>query len=144
MVGPELVHFDVSALTGLLRKLENRGRDVSKLTPLVAEILVTAVEDEFDTEGHGAWPPLAESTIAARRGGGGGAKMLQDTSVLAGSIRPDFGDDFGAAATDVPYAIFHVSSAPRKKIPERNFLNVLHEETLLEIEDVLVAELVSR
>ena len=135
----ELVELDVSELSGLLEKFARRGRSFREITPQVAEILVTAVDDEFDTEGQssGGWAPLAPSTVAGRRKGGLGAKILQDSSNLVGNIRPDYGSDYGEAATDVPYAIFHVSSAPRKKLPKRDFLAVDRPDVLEEIANVL-------
>lgn len=140
--GNELVQLDMSDMQRLLRQLEGRGKHLAPVLPAIADILVTAVEDQFDSEGQGRWPPLAASTVAGRRMGGAGHKILQDTGVLAGSVRPDHGSDWAAAATDVSYAIFHVSSAPRKKIPKRDFLAVDTEDTLREVEDVLVAYLV--
>lgn len=199
--------------------------DFSPVMKVIAEQLVAAVGDEFDTSGHGKWPPLAASTLgrgkwtgppkvgskrhakamvayyeakgsgandktaqaAARKAGGmkfrtrgdsfadadrvgsdrhtetrtayyeavGNGKtheeavdaahraaqrggILQDTGALAGSIRGESGPDFALATTDKFYAVFHVSSAPRKIIPLRDFFDVpddVYEEatnTLLE------------
>lgn len=136
----ELVEIDVRELQALINEFERRGKSFSRITPTVASILTTAVEDEFNTEGHGQWPPLSAATVAKRRGTT--AMILQDTGNLAGSMRPDHGSDWGAAATDVPYAIFHVSSAPRSKIPLRDFLAVDTPDVLDEIGDLLAYELV--
>lgn len=185
--------------------------DFRPIMDVIAEQLVAAVSEEFDTSGHGKWPPLAASTLArgkwtpapkagskreakakaayyeargaggsegqalaaARRAGGmkykrrgrafaeadrvgstrhaetiaayyeargaGGTQeeatkaahkaaqrggILQDTGALAGSIRGESGPDFALATTDKFYAIFHVSSAPRRIIPLRDFFDV--------------------
>jgi phage gpG-like protein len=185
--------------------------DFRPVMKVVAEQLVAAVEEEFDTSGHGKWPPLAASTLgkgkwtgppkvgskrhakamaafyeargagasdreaqaAMRKAGGvryvrrgrafadadrvGSAKhdqtraayyeaigegkdhaealvsanraaqhggILQDTGALAGSIRGESGPDFALATTDKFYAVYHVSSAPRRIIPLRDFFDV--------------------
>ena len=138
------VEIDMSRFVEMLRRWEKKGHELRRITPTVAAILVTAVEDEFNTEGAstGGWPPLAASTLARRRGTS--AKILQDTGVLAGSIRPDYGSDWGAAATDVPYAIYHVSDAPRTKIPKRDFMAVDTPDVMRELEDVFAEWLVER
>jgi phage gpG-like protein len=117
-------HFDVTLdatdLVKQIRAFEKRGGDLSPTMAIIAEDLVSAVSDEFDTEGHGKWPALAESTLASRRRRGKGAKILQDTGRWAGSHQPQHGTDWAEAASDVEYAIYHVSDAPRSVIPYRS------------------------
>lgn len=154
--------LDVTALGKILKKLGAKPADLTPTMEVVSEMLVTAVGDEFNTAGHGKWPPLAESTLRKRRGGGpdmsvGGdaesraraayyesagrgeepeqsivharrasqsGMILQDTGALAGSIHGEHGPDFALATTDKFYAVFHVSDAPRKIIPLRNFFDI--------------------
>ena len=87
---------------------------------IVAEMLVTRVDDEYETAGHGTWDPLAESTLRKRRRKGRGAQILKDTGRAAGSTHGEHSDEHAAAYTDVAYMIFHASSAPRRIIPYRN------------------------
>ena len=70
---------------------------------VAAEMLVAEVNDKFQSGGPG-WPPLAESTLARRRGSV--AQILVDTGRLAGSIHGVHGADFAEAATDVSYAVY--------------------------------------
>ena len=134
---PLEVNFD---FTGLVRILKSkRDVDFSGTMAVIAEDLVSAVHDEFDTAGHGKWAPLAESTIANRRhgGGGGDALVLQDTGRLYASIQPDSGADYAKASTDVSYAIYHVSKEARHKIPLRDFFD-LPEEVYEHAQDTIV------
>lgn len=114
------VDVDTTGLEAEIKRFEKRGGDLSQVMSTVAEHLVAAVSDRFEAEGDGQWPPLAPATIAARRKGGRGAKILQDTGRWAGSHRAYFGRDFAEAASDTSYAIYHVSKAPRKRVPYRS------------------------
>jgi phage gpG-like protein len=133
MAEHESVAVDVRELRTVLAELTRNAQNLPDLMPSIAEALVAAVQSEFETEGRGAWPPLAPSTIAARRGGGGGAKILQDTGLFAGSITPAFGPDWAQAFTNVPYAIFHTSDKPRTKIPYRNPFDIDEAAVLEEV-----------
>jgi len=115
------VKLDYSELKTLFQDFE---RDIhaglANVMPVAAEMLVSAVQEEFDTEGHGMWPDLSPLTLQRRRKEGRGAKILQDTGRAAGSITPMHGEDFAMAFTNVPYMVFHTSDQPRSKIPLRN------------------------
>lgn len=54
----------------------------------------------------------------------GNPKLLQDTGVLIGSLTPYTSDDIIEVYTNVRYAKYHVSHAPRKKIPLRDFFDI--------------------
>jgi phage gpG-like protein len=54
----------------------------------------------------------------------GNPKLLQDTGNLVGSLRPEYADDFVEVYTNVPYAKYHVSPEPRRKIPLRDFFDI--------------------
>lgn len=112
------VDVDVTGLEQQLKKLERRGGDLSPTMAIVAEMLVAGVSDEFETEGRGRWPGLADSTLRSRRGST--AKILQDSGIFAGSIEPTSGPTWAEAGTGVDYAIHHVYGAPGANIPQRN------------------------
>jgi len=115
------VTSDGSQLAAVLNGIRlSADRDLSAAMSIIAEDLVTAVSDEFDSAGNGKWPGLAESTLRKRRLEGRGAQILQDTGRFAASIAPDAGALFAEASTDVEYAVYHVSDAPRRVIPLRN------------------------
>ena len=124
------VKVDGSKLVKLLRRFERAGGDLTPAMQVIAEQLVSAVNDEFESAGRGRWPALEASTIARRRKKGRGAQILKDTGRLAASIRGDAGSDWAMAATDVGYAVYHVSHEPRRVIPLRNFFDV--PETVIE------------
>ena len=117
---------DITDLLDVLAGMEERAGDLSQPMALVAEDLVSRVNDKFESGGPG-WAALADSTLRQRRKAGRGAQILKDTGRLAGSIEPDSGSDYAEAATDVEYAVYHVSDEPREKIPKRDFMDVLDD-----------------
>lgn len=114
-----------AALRRILSQWREAGGDLTSTMEIVAETLVSAVSDEFHTEGRGRWPKLAESTLRKRRGTE--AQILQDTGRFAGSIQAEAGPDWAEASTDVSYASYHVSDEPRFVIPLRNPFDVPDE-----------------
>jgi phage gpG-like protein len=123
------VTYDASAVPEALQEFLGRGGNLQTVTEVVALDLVAAVEANFEGErGHkqGAWPDLADSTIASMsdRRGESAYKLLQDNGVLAGSIEPHHEGTTAEAFTNVPYAKYHVSPEPREIIPLRDFLDV--------------------
>ena len=119
---PDDVVVATAELALLTRSFERRGKNLGAITPVIAEMLVTAVHDVFEAEGPG-WPPMAESTKAKRRGRSG-HKLLQDSGNLITSVHGEHGPDWAMAATNVPYVRYHVSDAPRTVIPYRNPFDV--------------------
>lgn len=115
------VSVDAGELSALLDRRQRRFGDLSAPLAVVADMLVAGVSDKFDQQGPG-WPPLAPSTLAKRRGSV--AQILSDTGRLAASIHGEAGPDFAEASTSVGYAVYHVSSAPRTKIPLRDFFDL--------------------
>lgn len=122
-------------LTAYVRRLD--GLDMS----ILSEGLITAIDDEIQTEGHGDWEDFAESTLKRhprRRGG----QLLQDTGLLAqiqespGSPGPDWVE----VESPAPYAIFHVSQDPREIIPLRDFLDIDMETVLDGLGDDVLSE----
>ena len=70
-------------------------------------------------------------------------KILQDTGNLVGSITPDFDERSWEAYTNVPYARYHVSRAPRRKIPLRDFFDIDQERFMDEVTDVILTAIVT-
>ena len=66
-------------------------------------------------------------------------KILQDTGVLVGSITPASSDRYVEAYTGVRYAKFHVSKAPRRVIPLRDFFAIDEREFYAEAAEILLA-----
>ena len=136
------VRAETDAVAKLLKKYRAKGGDLSTTMAIVAETLVAAVSDEFESGGRGRWAPLAPSTLAARREKGTGAQILKDSGVFAASIQPDHGPFFAEAATDVPYAKYHVSDAARSLIPLRNPFDV-PDAVLDECTEIIVNDMAS-
>lgn len=113
---------DLSAIHKRLDALGQRVRDFSPITPVISEILVAAVDDRWESAGDGQWPPLAPSTVARRRGSS--AQILKDTGRAAASVRGEHDHESASAVTDVSYMVYHVSDAPRTRIPLRNPFDV--------------------
>ena len=126
---------DVSELVREWKALERRTTDLSAVTPVLAEILVGAVNDEWDSAGRGRWPGLAPSTIARRRGSS--TQILKDTGRAAGSVRGESDSTSASAVTDTAYMIYHVSDEARTRLPLRNPFDVL-DVAMPEIEDVVL------
>lgn len=145
--GGTLVDLDTSELTRALAQLEAAGADVAAETMTVlAEILVSAVHETFEREGavggRQKWPDLAESTKRkrAKRQSSGVFTILQDTGILAGSIMPYSDQTVAEAFTNVPYAGYHTSAAPRQKIPLRDFTDIDFERVQNEAVEVILAQ----
>lgn len=128
---------DMADVMRAIGELEGNARDLSEPMAIIAESLVSRVNDKFESGGPG-WAPLAASTIASRRKSGKGAQILKDTGRLAGSIEAFSGGDYAEAATDVEYAIYHVSDEPREKIPKRDFFDVLTDDVMDEAAETLI------
>ena len=145
--GGSFADLDSSELFRALDKLQAAGADVAAETmPVLAEILVSAVHEVFEREGAVAgkprWPELAESTkrIRAKRQGSGEFKILQDRGILVGSIMPHAEQSLAEAFTNVPYAGYHISDAPRRKIPKRDFTDIDFDKAQTEAIDVILAQ----
>jgi phage gpG-like protein len=154
----ETVRVDFSELLGVADDLTRNTRDVPRLMNVIAEALVSEVQENFMREGatggRPKWPDLADSTKRKRRKGPGrrrGApategnfKILQDRGILAGSIYPDTGDVYAEAYTNVPYAVFHISPEPRRIIPLRDFFAIDEQAFTAEVTSIVLETLISR
>ena len=121
MGSERVVTLDDRELIAALSGFVDRAEDLSEPMAVIAESMVAAVQDKFEQGGPG-WPDLAESTKQQRRGSE--YQILVDTGVLSGSIAGESGKDYAEAATSVEYAVYHVSSEPRSKIPLRDFFDL--------------------
>lgn len=96
--------------------------DLEPLWELVKPIAASVEEEQFATQGEGAWPALSESTLAEKEAGGWPADPLVRTGSLKDSLTdPGLAADTGPRhmvyGTDVPYAIFHQEGTSR--MPQR-------------------------
>jgi phage gpG-like protein len=134
-----VVRVDTSEIAGTIYRLQAKGKALSGLMPAFAEELVGAVSDVYEAEGPG-WEPLAESTLARRRGSV--AKILQDTGVMAQSTAPGYGGDWAEAYAGAAYADFHATGT--KFMPKRNpfDLGPFEAEVLESLADMALLEVI--
>jgi len=125
------IRIDHAEATSFFTRL---GRELRPevLTKMLGQRYLEWIGDSFRQEGaERPWPPLAQSTIDARRKGRGAGRpqILRDTRKMEQSITPGAaGNVFRAGAlsvtvgTRVPYAIYHDSDEPRRHLPQRKIL----------------------
>lgn len=135
---PDDVVVATAELALLTESFARRGKNIGKLTPVIAEMLVTAVHDVFEAEGPG-WQKHAASTIAKRRGKSD-YKLLQNTTNLISNIHPEHGPDWAMAGTNVPYVRFHLAGGPI--IPKRNPFEV-RDSIADDVVDLMLSHLVA-
>jgi len=134
------VTANAEELVGTLLNFETKARNLDRVLPVIADILVSAVDDVYQAQGPG-WDPFAASTVRAR-GDMGAAKLLQDTGLMATSTIGETGADWAKAKTTIPYAKYHVTG--NKNLPKRNpfDLGPFESDVLDEVADLLVDEVV--
>jgi phage gpG-like protein len=137
----ESVEVNAEQLTKLMSEIQLRGRNTGEVMRAISVMLVEEVDDNFETSGHGTWPPYAESTRRSR-GDIDAAKMLIDTGRLAASITGDHTQTEASAYTNVEYAKYHVSPKPRNVIPLRDFFDIDTPAVLNEAIELLLVEVV--
>ena len=117
------VEADLSEFEEAIRELARRGKNTRDVMKSISLLLVEEVDEMFETSGHGKWPGFSENTLR-KRGNISSAKLLIDTGRLAASITPASDAVSAEAFTNVEYAKYHVSDAPRTKIPLRDFFDI--------------------
>ena len=122
------VKVDGKELMQLIKRFERAGNDMTPFMGVISEQLTAEVNDMFESAGHGKW---SNSLVDGR------PIFLKRSGVLAASVYGLATDHTAEAATGVSYAVYHCSSAPRKKIPLRDPFDIPDEafdranETLL-------------
>ena len=99
--------------------------DFEPLWELVKPIAARVEEEQFDTQGQGAWPPLADSTLRIKAAGGWPADPLIRTGDLKASLvdpgrAADTGPRHMIYGTDTEYARFHQEGTSR--MPQRQVI----------------------
>lgn len=99
--------------------------DLEPLWELVKPVMASVEEDQFGSQGQGAWPGLAESTVEQKSRLGWPADPLVRTGNLKESlVDPGRAAESGPRqmvyGTDVEYAIFHQSGTT--KMPRREVI----------------------
>lgn len=137
------VEVDLGELRRELRALAARADNLGGAWKIVAEMLVTEVEDLVDSEGRGDWDPPAASTVerATRKGyrkGQGFGDLLRDTNHMVGNVQPHSDASGASASTPASYAGFHLEGTA--DMPARDFFDVLEDSFLDDVADILLRE----
>jgi phage gpG-like protein len=99
--------------------------NLEPLWELVKPVAAQVEEEQFDTQGQGAWPALADSTLARKASGGWPEDPLIRTGDLKASLTDpgraaDVGPRHMIYGTDSSYAIFHQLGT--SKMPQRQVI----------------------
>jgi len=132
------VKFDEREFRRRLEAFQAKAKSLGELSGEISQMLLLAVEDEFDSQGGGEWEPFAASTLKRhpRRAGG---KLLQDTTEMIGSIKPESDSESASVVTTNPYAGYHVEGT--KYMPARDFTDIDYDELGMQIGDLLLKEI---
>lgn len=129
------IEYVVDGLSASLKELEDRGGNVADLLPVVGEILRSAIDEVFLTEGRGEWE-------VSRRVLEEGGTILQDTGRLAASIAiEEIGGDTVEAFALEPYGKFHVFGT--KYMPARDYLDIDFIAVSDEVSEFILGEILS-
>lgn len=131
------ISLDNSEVLGAIQQLEAKGRQITHLMPVVAEMLVAGVADVYDAEGPG-WKDLADSTKQQRRGTS--YKILQDTGVMAGATAPAHGSDWAEAFGGAAQTIFHVTGTKYMSARNPFDLGPFLQDVLNDVGDLVLSE----
>jgi len=103
------VRIENDELTKGLQELQERSADLRPALRVISEDMYDAVMENFDTEGHGQWPPLAKSTLRQlRKKGKAGGKMLnRSAGGLKSSIQAVYDENIAAVGTNKIYGSTH-------------------------------------
>jgi len=114
-----------------LQDIARRGADPSPVWPVLAARFTAMEREQFATEGHGGWPPLAASTLRSKPLG---QPMMRRTDrlyeSLTGADGPAINEQestFARFGTDVPYARYHQQQGGRGgrrgNLPQRKLID---------------------
>lgn len=140
-MGGSVSENDVQLLNMKFNRFMDRATDFTPLWPSIEKEFRNEVGLIFGTEGEhgrgGSWPELAESTVEdrIRKGFEGEHPILERTGALKDSLISrnaafaciESSPRALFIGTQVRYAIYHQSRAPRHKIPRRAFLYITKE-----------------
>lgn len=101
--------------------------DLVPLWELFEHTMDEITAEQFDTQGHGAWPGLAESTIQEKSAKG----FPLDPLIRTGTLRDSFeslakGPQSFIYGTNVGYAGYHQDGTPR--MPQRKVIDIRTED----------------
>jgi phage gpG-like protein len=133
------ITFDDRKIKQVLEKALKKSNDLNIIYKKMGDQLMKSTDKTFKHEGRigsigieqEPWKPLAESTKKWRkRIGKENSPILQLTGNLKNSPVYEYDKNMlkWGPSTVAPYAKYHISPLPRKKIPLRQFIGFFHED----------------
>lgn len=121
------IQINIKEAQQAINNLQNKLKDLSPLMLAISETMKSAVDENFETEGHGTW---AET----QRGG----RILQDSGHLKNSINSFYNNKQAIVGTNVIYAAIHNFGGKNRRmkeaLPARPFL-VLNDQAIEDIQE---------
>lgn len=115
------VKWDDREVKATLRKLMQNSADPEPAMAGMSMRMLSAVEDNFRSEGRPTkWKALKASTLAARAAMGKSGKILQRSGHLARSITPFHSRTVAGVGTNVPYAAAMNNGSKPHEIKAKN------------------------
>lgn len=129
----------------IVRKFRGIAERADNISPEawdeLLDVFFAITGEAFDTEGgsttEGAWPDLAETTIAERRRQGfPPGPILDRTGLLSGAVSGEDpegmhvvkGPNFLSASVLVEYFKYHQSTQPRTRLPRRAMISFTQDD----------------
>lgn len=120
----------------LLRTLSRFGEGVQDYTPVfhsIVERLQQGAQEQFDTQGQGAWAPLSPKYAKWKAQNYPGKPILQRTGDLLMSLTSETGHSINVVhplemrwGTDLLYARFHQLGT--RRMPQRRIIELSEEQ----------------
>ena len=131
------VNVDMRQLVKAVHNFEERC-DAANIEGIVAETVLTAMDDLLESNGNGQWPPFSEVTLRVHPKRAGG-QLLRSTGQLA-AFQPSSGPGWAQVRSPAPYAEYHQKCTKKTRglvysddgIPKRDFTAIDMKATLEE------------
>ena len=103
------IKVDDRQVQAMLKKLSAKVSDLKPAMRAISQIMLDAVEENFEQGGRPKWTPLAPGTIAERlrKGTWPGQILVRSAGGLAASISAHYDATSATVGTNKPYAAIH-------------------------------------
>lgn len=143
MVKPMFITTELEGrLTAYVRRAKNAPMKI------IADALITAIDDLIQSEGNQTWEPFHENTLRRHPERAGG-ELLQGTTGQLANIQHSPGSpgpDWVQIESPAPYSWYHVTGTHNKdgseRMPKRDFMDIDLERVLTEVADDICEEIV--
>jgi phage virion morphogenesis protein len=103
------IKVDDRQVQAMLKKLAAKASDLKPAMRAISQIMLDAVEENFEQGGRPKWTPLSPGTIAERlrKGTWPGQILVRSAGGLAASISASYDATSATVGTNKPYAAIH-------------------------------------